>query len=587
VGGKRKAEGKKMAKSINDLVGLIRAARGEGEVDLVLRNAQLINVISAEIYQADIAIDNGMVVGIGRDYHGRAEDDLKGLYLSPGFIDSHVHIESAMVTVPQFARAVVARGTTSVICDPHEIANVLGLAGLRFMLESSKDVPLNVFFMLPSCVPATGLETSGATLSAEDLLPFIDHPQVLGLAEMMNYPGVINTDPEVMAKLTMGARKRLDGHAPGLSGIALCAYAASGIASDHECTTIAEAREKLRVGLYIMLREGTAAKNLSDLLPLVSIENERRCLLVTDDRHPNDIMEEGHIDFLLRTAISGGLAPMIALRMATLNAAEYFRIERAGAIAPGYRADLVAFDSLQDIRARRVYKDGKLAAIDGQPLLPEQQHIVDNKASSVNVGALNASDFLIAARSRKARVIGLGRHQLYTEELIDNPTIRDDRVCSDTERDLLKIAVVERHHASGRRGIGLVHGFGLKRGALAASTAHDSHNIIVVGADDESICRAVAQVVEMQGGIAAANGERVEAALPLPIGGLMSDKPIEQVSAGMNELKQAGQRLGCALKDPFMTMSFLALPVIPQLKITDRGLVDVKSFSLVDLFIAD
>ncbi len=576
-----------MAKSINDLVGLIRAARGEGEVDLVLRNAQLINVISAEIYQADIAIDNGMVVGIGRDYHGRAEDDLKGLYLSPGFIDSHVHIESAMVTVPQFARAVVARGTTSVICDPHEIANVLGLAGLRFMLESSKDVPLNVFFMLPSCVPATGLETSGATLSAEDLLPFIDHPQVLGLAEMMNYPGVINTDPEVMAKLTMGARKRLDGHAPGLSGIALCAYAASGIASDHECTTIAEAREKLRVGLYIMLREGTAAKNLSDLLPLVSIENERRCLLVTDDRHPNDIMEEGHIDFLLRTAISGGLAPMIALRMATLNAAEYFRIERAGAIAPGYRADLVAFDSLQDIRARRVYKDGKLAAIDGQPLLPEQQHIVDNKASSVNVGALNASDFLIAARSRKARVIGLGRHQLYTEELIDNPTIRDDRVCSDTERDLLKIAVVERHHASGRRGIGLVHGFGLKRGALAASTAHDSHNIIVVGADDESICRAVAQVVEMQGGIAAANGERVEAALPLPIGGLMSDKPIEQVSAGMNELKQAGQRLGCALKDPFMTMSFLALPVIPQLKITDRGLVDVKSFSLVDLFIAD
>ncbi|MEW6730492.1 MAG: adenine deaminase [Acidobacteriota bacterium] len=576
-----------MTRNIGNLADVIHAARGDCEVDLVLRNTQLVNVLSAEIYQTDIAINDGLVVGIGTEYRGRHEEDLKGLYVCPGFIDSHVHIESAMVTVPQFAHAVVARGTTSVICDPHEITNVLGLPGLRFMIESSQGVPLNVFFMLPSCVPATDLETSGATIYAEDLAPFIDHPQVLGLAEMMNYPGVLNADPQVMAKLQLGAHKRLDGHAPGLSGVALCAYAASGIASDHECTTIIEAREKMRVGLYIMLREGTAAKNLTDLLPLVNPVNERRCLLVTDDRHPDDILTEGHIDFLLRRAIAGGLAPMAALRMATINAAEYFRIERTGAVAPGYYADLVVFDSLQDIHARRVYKDGQLVAVDGESLLPPTKFQTSLPENSINVGALHKEDFLIPARSRRARIIGLGRNQLYTEQFTDEPKIIEERVVADTERDLLKITVVERHRASGRRGLGLVRGFGLKRGALAASIGHDSHNVIALGADDESICRAVTQVVEMRGGIAAADGERVEAAVPLPIAGLMSDRPIAEVSAGVNELKAASHRLGCVLSDPFMTMSFLALPVIPQLKITDRGLVDVSRFALVDLFIED
>jgi adenine deaminase len=574
-----------MVREVGNLFDLIRAARGEGRVDLLLRNAQLVNVISGEIYQTDIAINGGYVVGLGTGYSGREEEDLNGLYVSPGFIDSHVHIESAMVTVPRFARAVVAHGTTSVICDPHEIANVLGLPGLRFMIESSKGVPLNVFFMLPSCVPATKLETSGASLSAEDLSPFIDHPQVLGLAEMMNYPGVINTDPDVMAKLLLGARKRLDGHAPGLTGVALCAYASSGIASDHECTTIPEALEKLRVGLYIMLREGTAAKNLSDLLPLITAENERRCLLVTDDRHPNDILEEGHIDFLIRKAITRGLSPIIALRMATINAAEYFHIERSGAVAPGYQADLVVFDSLKDIRARRVYKDGRLTAVDGEVIIPEQEHETGITGNSINIGSLNPLDFQILARGRRARVIGLGRNQLYTEQTTEEPAIKDDRVVADTERDLIKITVVERYKASGRRGLGLVHGFGLKRGALAASIGHDSHNVISIGTDDESICNAVGKVADMRGGIAIADGERIEAALELPIAGLMSDRPIKEVSDGMNELKRASHRLGCAVEDPFMTMSFLALPVIPKLKITDRGLVDVSRFALVDLFV--
>lgn len=574
-----------MARKVQDLARVINAARGTDRVDLVLRHAQLVNVLSGEIYATDIAIDGGLVVGLGPDYRGREEEDLKGLYISPGFIDSHVHIESAMVTVPQFARAVVARGTTSVICDPHEISNVLGLGGLRFMLESSEGVPLNVFFMLPSCVPATNLETSGANLTAEDLAPFIDHPRVLGLAEMMNYPGVINADAQVLAKLAMAGHKRLDGHAPGLTGVALCAYAASGIASDHECTTINEAREKMRAGLYIMLREGTAAKNLSDLMPLVTAENERRCLLVTDDRHPNDILEEGHIDFLLRTAIKGGLPPMTALRMATINAAEYFRIERTGAIAPGYWADLVVFDALTDIRPRRVYKDGKLVAVDGQAIIPPSNFEASAIDNSVNIGPLAASDFLINARGRRARIIELGRNQLYTEDQVGEPRIVADRVVADTERDLLKITVVERYQASGRRGLGLVHGFGLKRGAIAASIGHDSHNVIAVGADDESISRAVAQIAEMRGGIAAADGDKVEAALPLPIGGLMSNRPIEEVSKNMNELKSASHKFGCVLADPFMTMSFLALPVIPKLKITDRGLVDVTRFELVDLFV--
>ncbi|MBK7995398.1 MAG: adenine deaminase [Blastocatellia bacterium] len=576
-----------MARRIDNLSNLISAARGDKTVDLVLRNVKMINVFTAEIYQTNVAIDNGVIVGMGSAYRWQKEEDLKGLYLSPGFIDSHVHIESSMLTVPRFARAVVARGTTSVICDPHEIANVLGIDGLKFMIDSSQGVPLNVFFMLPSCVPATGLETSGATLSAQDLAPFINHPQVLGLAEMMNFPGVVNADKDVMEKLALGGHKRLDGHAPGLSGLALCAYVASGIASDHECTSIAEAKEKMRVGMYIMLREGTAAKNLSDLLPLVTLENERRCLLVTDDRHPNDILEEGHIDFLLRTAIAKGMPPLSAIRMATLNAAEYFRIERTGAIAPGYFADLVAFDSLENIQPRRVYKDGQLIAIDGQLTLPPLESQSIQAKRSVNLGTLSPADFLIQARSRHAHIIGLGKHQLYTEDFIGEPAIENDQVVSDTKQDLLKITVVERHKGTGRRGMGLVQGFGLQRGALAASVAHDSHNIIAIGADDESIYRAVSKVAEMQGGIAAVDGEKVEAALELSIAGLMSNEPIEKVSAGMNELKRASGRLGCRLEDPFMTMSFLALPVIPKLKITDKGLVDVTKFQLVDLFVAD
>jgi adenine deaminase len=576
-----------MVRKITSLSSLIGAARGDKVVDLVLRNVQLINVFSGEIYQTDVAIDEGVIVGVGSDYKGKEEEDLKGLYLSPGFIDSHVHIESSMVTVPSFARAVVARGTTSVICDPHEIANVLGLEGLKFMIDSSQDVPLNVFFMLPSCVPATGLETSGAMLSAKDLAPFINHPQVLGLAEMMNFPGVINADQDVMEKLALGSNKRLDGHAPGLSGLALCAYVASGIASDHECTSIKEATEKMRLGMYIMLREGTAAKNLSDLMPLVNLENERRCLLVTDDRHPNDILEEGHIDFLVRTAVKKGMPPLSAIRMATLNAAEYFKIDRTGAIAPGYFADLVAFDSLKDIRPRRVYKDGKLVAIDGNLLLPALENQQINARNSINLGVIHPEDFVIKALGRQARIIGLGKHQLYTENFITEPTIQNDQVVSDTNKDLLKITVVERHKGTGRRGIGLVQGFGLQNGALAASVAHDSHNIIAIGADDESICRAVSKVAEMQGGIVATNGEKIEAALELSIAGLMSSQPIEKVSANMNELKKASGRLGCKLEDPFMAMSFLALPVIPKLKITDRGLVDVTKFALVDLFVRD
>jgi adenine deaminase len=563
----------------------IMAARGLIPADLVLRNGRVINVFSGTIEHTDVAIWQDTIVGLGSGYNGHHEIDLNGLYLSPGFIDSHVHIESSMVQVPQFARAVVPLGTTSVVTDPHEIANVLGHEGIRFMMESSKYNPLNVFFMLSSCVPSSDLETAGSELRAFDLFPLLREKWVVGLAEMMNYPGVLQGAPEVMDKIKIVGEKRIDGHAPGLTGKDLNAYIAAGVESDHECTTVEEAAEKLERGMVIMMREGSGTKNLLDLLPLVTEKNERYCLLCTDDRHPHDILEQGHMNYLIKLAIQHGLDPMSAIRMATLNAAEYFRLSRLGAIAPGRLADMVAFDDLQSFRIRQVYKSGQQVAVDGQPIYDMPDRRSSTVRSSVNIKWLEGDEFTIPAGGPRAHVIGLVPDQIVTRDLLLDSPVQDGVVISDVERDILRVYVVERHRATGHVGKGLVQGFGLKRGAFATSIGHDSHNILVVGVDDEDIFKAVTTINKMGGGIAVVQGGDVKCRLPLPIAGLMSDQPLEIVSSELKHINTTLQSLGVTVEDPLMMLSFLALPVIPKLKLTDLGLVDVETFQHIPLFV--
>ncbi|HNW59490.1 MAG TPA: adenine deaminase [bacterium] len=563
---------------------LILAARKQITCTLVLRNARVVNVYAGEIMETDVAVYRDTIVALGQGYHGEEEVDLKGAYLAPGFIDGHVHIESSMVEVPQFGRAVVPLGTTSVVADPHEIANVLGYEGIRYMMDASKYNPLNVFFMLSSCVPASPLESAGSELRAFDLFPFLSERWVLGLGEMMNYPGVLNAEPDVLDKIHIVTEKRIDGHAPGLSGPDLAAYIAAGVESDHECTTVAEAREKLALGMHIMIREGSGTKNLHDLLPLVTPENERRCFFCTDDRHPDDILREGHINYIVKSAIKAGLDPITAVRMATLNTAEYFGLRKLGAIGPGKRADMVIFDNFDSFQIHKVYKNGVLVAKDGVPVyeLPVRRPAM--LRSSVNIKWLEGGEFSIPVQGTRCRVIEVIPDQIVTRMFEAEPATQDGQVVSDPGRDLLRIYVVERHRASGNIGKGLVKGFGLKKGAIASSIGHDSHNIIVIGVSDRDIMKAVTTINKMGGGIAIVEDGAVVESLELPIAGLMSDKPIEFVSSRTRDLITACRKLGITLDDPLMTLSFMALPVIPRLKLTDRGLVDVEKFAHVDLF---
>jgi adenine deaminase len=490
-----------------------------------------------------------------------------------------------MLTPYQFARAAVPRGTTAVVCDPHEIANVLGLDGVRYMLAASQGLPLTVFAMASSCVPATHLETAGASLSAEELATLLDHPRVLGLAEMMNYPGLLFGAPEVLAKIE-AARDRdlpIDGHAPGLSGRDLQAYVATGVRSDHECTRPEEAREKLRAGMYLMIREGTTERNLTELLPVVTPQNARRCLLVSDDRHPDDLMDRGHLDHSIRLAVAQGLNPVTAVQMVTLNAAERFRLWDRGAVAPGYRADLAVLDGLETLNVEEVYSGGRLVARGGQ-MLPAAPPEAAAAPPSVQVDweSLNLE---IPAQGARARVIGVVPGQIVTQALTLPVKRQNGLAAADPERDLLKMAVIERHAATGNVGLGFVQGMGLKRGALASTVAHDSHNLIVVGTNDADMLAAARAVAEMGGGLAAVAGGNVAAQLPLPVAGLMSKEPLETVRARMEALLAAARDLGSGLPNPFMTLSFLALPVIPALKLTDKGLVDVNRFDFVPLFV--
>lgn len=567
-----------------ELESLIRYARGEEEADLLLANARVVNVHSGEIIPTNVAIVRSHIVGLG-DYKAKEVVDLGGAYLSPGFIDAHVHIESALVPPAEFARAVVPRGTTAVITDPHEIANVLGLDGIRFMFESAKWGPLSMFVMASSCVPATSMETNGAELRSYDLVALKSDPWVLGLAEVMNFPGVIHGDEEVLAKIRLFDDLVVDGHCPALTGKDLQAYAAAGIQSDHECTTVEEALEKLRLGFTIFIREATNARNLRTLLPMVTERNHHQICFCTDDRQPADLLDEGHIDFMVRTAIEDGIDPIIAIRMATWNTARYFRLHDRGAVAPGRRADLIVFDDLHAPRPHLVYRGGKLVAKDGQMLVPRRERATRSLRNTMNVDWASVS-FRIPAEGSTARVIGIVPNQLVTENLTAEMKVVDGEAVADPSRDLLKMAVIERHRRSGAMGRAFVKGFGLRRGAIASSVAHDHHNLVVTGADDRSMETAARACAKLGGGMAVADGETVLAEVPLPIGGLMSTEPIEEVRGSLDKALAAAKELGSSLHDPFMALSFLALEVIPTLKLTDQGLVDVDRFDFVPLWVS-
>jgi len=572
-----------------DYAEAIATARGDRAADLVLKNARVIDVLSGETYESDIAIKGALIVGLEKGYEGRETIDLGGRYVCPGFIDAHVHVESSMVTPREFARAVVPHGVTTVMTNPHEIANVLGVEGIRFMVEDAADVPLDAYVTIPSCVPASHLATSGAELHAENLKPLRGLPGIIGLGEVMNFPGVVAADTKMLDEIDLFRDYPVDGHCPGLSGKGLNAYVTAGITSDHECIGVEEAREKLRLGMRIFIREGSAARNLKDLLPLVTPKNERWLCFCTDDRRPGDLLSQGSIDHVIRLAIEGGLDPVTAIRMATLNSAEYFRLFDRGFVGPGRKADLVVFSDLKRPNPEMVIQNGCLVARDGRMVEGVLKSGSDASGlrgrNTMNVD-LSSVDFKVPAEGKKIRVIGMVPGQLFTEEIIAEAEIEDGRVVSDPDRDILKMAVIERHHGSNRIGIGFVRGFGLKRGALASTVAHDHHNLMVVGVDDASMLTAAKALAEAGGGQCAAVGDRLLGLLPLPIAGLMSDRSVDEVRRQADELHAALGELGTFLDDPFMPLSFMGLEVIPALKLTDLGVVDVTQFKPVDLFVA-
>ena len=568
----------------------IRVARGEEPADLLFRNARLVNVCSGECYPADVALADGLVVGIseaGGAYRSHQERDLEGRWLSPALMDGHMHIESTMLVLAEFARIVVPRGITTVMLDPHEFANVLGVDGIRFVLESGRGLPLNAYVMLSSCVPASSFESPYRVLMAEDLLPLLQDERVLGLAEMMNMPGVLRGDEQVLAKIIATQRSGLvvDGHAPGLSEADLCAYATAGVMSDHECTTLEEARQRIRLGMWLMIREGSAARNLDALLPLVKELHPPRVLFVTDDRDPQDLTSRGHIDSMVRRAIELGLDPVEAIRLATYNTAQYFRLYNRGAIAPNFVADLVVLDDLATFAVESVYKDGKLVAQAGKLLADTPSTAFTGVTDTVRMGAITLQDLRIAGKTGQVAVVGIEPGQITTRHLREEATIVDGAIVANPDRDLLKLAVIERHHASGNVGLGLVKGFGLRKGAIASSVAHDAHNLVIAGANDEDILLAARALQEMGGGFVCVVDGEVQASVPLPLGGLVSPLPAAELVQQLHKLDAAAAALGCTLEHPCMTLSFLSLSVIPSLKLTDQGLIDAQHLKKTTLFV--
>ena len=555
---------------------IIAVAAGREKADLVLKNAKYLNVFSNEFLCGDIAVANGLIAGVGK-YDGKTEIDVSGKLVLPGFIDAHIHLESSMVTPAEFAKAVVAHGTTTVITDPHEITNVMGIDGVEYMIQASQNLPIDVHFMMPSCVPATEIDESGAELDCKDIDLYLDNKKVLGLAEMMNYVGVINGDKNVLSKIvtSQAHHKKIDGHAPELSGNDLNAYIAAGVYSDHECSTFENALEKLRKGQFIMIREGTAAHNLKALMPLLTQQYYSRCMFATDDKHPSDLLYGGHIDYIVKQALKNGADPIVALKTATHHAARYFLLNNKGAIASGYLADIVVVDNLEDFNVETVFKRGKLV-FDGEvkdfsaPTVDEK--LAEKCFDTFHLDSVTPSSFKVDG---KLGLIGLVGGELLTRNLGTA-----DKV--DVENDILKIACIERHKGTNHIGVGYVKGYSLKSGAVATSVAHDSHNIITVGCNDDDIAVAVNAIKDSKGGIAVVENGKIKALLELPIAGLMSDEPLTTVNEKLENAKSSAYELGADKSiDPFMTLSFLSLPVIPSLRITTKGVFDAENWKML------
>jgi adenine deaminase len=558
-------------------------ARGEQPAELLFKNARLVNVLSGEIHDANVAVEDGRVIGFG-NYKAKKIIDLKGAYLAPSLIDGHFHVESSMLTAPEFARAVVPHGTGALVIDPHEYANVLGLDGIRYVLESTKNLAVDFFIMLPSCVPATHLETAGAKLTADDLKLMIHDERIAGVAELMNFPGVYLGVKSELAKIDAGKGKAIDGHAPGLRGNNLNAYVLAGVRSDHESVEVAEAREKLRLGMHILLREGSTERNLEHLLPLINANNFQNCSFATDDKLAGDLVKEGHIDHSVRKSIKFGLSPVTALQIATINTARHYNLRNLGAIAPRYWADFIIFDSLKNFRVRQTWKKGVLVAEDGKFLgkTPPKVHL---PRSTMNL-RYAPEDFVVNASGRKKiRVIDIVPNQIVTNEFIASPKIIDGEIVADITRDILKMVVVERHRATGNVGVGFVRGFKLKRGAIGSTVAHDAHNVVVAGTNDADILFAIQELTRLQGGQVAVADGKIRAELPLPIAGLVSDQPLPKALKLIDDLNAAAHALGCDLAAPFMSLSFLALSPIPALKLTDQGLIDATKLQRISLFV--
>ena len=580
----------------------VQTASGEKKAQLVLKSAGVLNVFTEELESADVAISDGYIVGVGQGYEGEQEIELPGMIICPGFLDGHIHLESSMVVPVEFERAVLPHGTTGVVTDPHEIANVAGTEGIDYILEETGNLLLDVYFMLPSCVPATSLDESGAVLLAQQLEAYYQKDRVLGLAEMMNSYGTVHGDKEILEKFC-GAKRHgrlIDGHAPGISGKALNAYVAAGVQSDHECSDAAEAMEKLRRGQWIMIREGTAAKNLEALMPLCREPFYQRCMFVTDDKHPGDLIRNGHMDGIIRQAIKLGARPAAAIKMASLNTAQYFGLRELGAVAPGYRADLTVLSDLENVSVCQVYKDGKLVARDGEvcekarerqcpEILKQRQQDMEKHYPRVyrsfQMRKVRESDFAVEKNGSLIRAIRLTPGQILTEEREFAWTEHEGYAPGvDVTKDLIKMAVMERHHGTGHVGLGFLSGYGLKAGAVATSVAHDSHNLIVAGVNDPDMALAANTVRKYQGGLAVVRDGEVLGVLPLPVGGLMTQNPVEQTDEELERLKALTRELGIPDDiDPFMTLAFVSLPVIPKLRLNTYGLIDVDSQIVVDI----
>jgi adenine deaminase len=599
--------------SIEDLKRKIDLATGKEKVDLVVKNANIVNVFSGEIHKGNVAIADGMFVGFGQteeymEYHAQNIIDVQGKFMCPGLVDGHIHLESTFLAPREFCNIVALHGTSAVICDPHEIANVLGLPGIDYFIGSTIGLPVKVYVMMPSCVPATHLETSGAVILDRDIHEYIDsNPNlVIGLAEMMNYPGVISKDNQTLSKLIVGGSKPKDGHAPLLSGKSLDAYVIAGLGSDHECTNLKEAIEKIRKGMHIMIRQGAHEKNLQDLISLINDFNSSHISLVSDDRDVIDLKENGHMDYLVRTAISFGLPPIRAIQMASINTARYFGLKNTGAIAPGFRADFILLDNLESFEISEVFLDGK--RIDTYSSGNAEDKIygvtsdihVNNKSSpsslsilqnTIHIKALDNQNMFTIPKSTTCSasllVIGVIPGQIITQKRVIEPKVNEYHCpVADAQRDIAKLAVIERHHRTGNVGLGFVQGLGLQRGAIASSVAHDSHNLVAAGMNDMDMLTAAKHILSIGGGLVVVNDEQVTASLPLPIAGLMSDQSIKSVTSNLNAVNEACRKLGNnVIKDPFMLLSFMSLPVIPSLKLTDKGLVDVDKFQFINLWV--